>query len=139
MFPTFSKRNRILTKLQMPLAGAYAIENMVNELAEACVERISAKYPVMKPDFSSIRFNQFEPPSTEAKKNLSWTSPEKIEIKNFYTLRGQFTSTIRSLLQGYRPIYAVPTLRCIPYAHGRYDSMRVFQQQQNRMLFTDET
>ena len=39
----------------------------------------------MKPDFSSIPFDKFELPSSGLKRKSLWTSPEKIEIKNFYT------------------------------------------------------
>ncbi|HEX6225982.1 MAG TPA: methylmalonyl-CoA mutase [Chryseolinea sp.] len=39
----------------------------------------------MKPDFSSITFNQFKPPQSGTTKKSLWTSPEKIEIKTFYS------------------------------------------------------
>lgn len=68
----------------------------------------------MKPDFSSIRFNQFEPTSTEAKKKSSWTSPEKIEVKNFYTsednaeYNSQFAAGLPPYLRGpYATMYTV--------------------------------
>ncbi|HET6543483.1 MAG TPA: methylmalonyl-CoA mutase [Chryseolinea sp.] len=68
----------------------------------------------MKPDFASIRFNQFKPPSTEAKKNSSWMSPEKIEIKNFYTgddnaeYNQQFAAGLPPYLRGpYATMYTV--------------------------------
>jgi methylmalonyl-CoA mutase len=68
----------------------------------------------MKPDFASIPFNQFKPPSTEAKKNSSWTSPEKIEIKNFYTAEDkaeynqQFAAGLPPYLRGpYATMYTV--------------------------------
>ena len=68
----------------------------------------------MKPDFSSIRFNQFEPTSTEVKKKSSWTSPEKIEVKNFYTPEdnteydSQFAAGLPPYLRGpYATMYTV--------------------------------
>jgi methylmalonyl-CoA mutase len=68
----------------------------------------------MKPDFSSIRFNQFELPSTEAKRKSSWTSPEKIEIKNFYTAEDnseynrEFAAGLPPYLRGpYATMYTV--------------------------------
>ncbi len=68
----------------------------------------------MKPDFSSIRFNQFELPSTEAKKKALWTSPEKIEIKNFYTAEDnteynrQYAAGLPPYLRGpYATMYTV--------------------------------
>ena len=68
----------------------------------------------MKPDFSSIRFNQFEPTSTEAKKKSSWTSPEKIDVKNFYTPEdntgydSQFAAGLPPYLRGpYATMYTV--------------------------------
>src|SRR6186713_2755669 len=68
----------------------------------------------MKPDFASIHFNQFKPPSTEAKKNSSWTSPEKIDIKNFYTAEDnaeynqQFAAGLPPYLRGpYATMYTV--------------------------------
>ena len=68
----------------------------------------------MKPDFSSIRFNQFEPTSTEAKKKSSWTSPEKIDVKNFYTSEdnieydSQFAAGLPPYLRGpYATMYTV--------------------------------
>src|SRR6187397_2517535 len=68
----------------------------------------------MKPDFASIHFNQFKPPSTEAKKNASWVSPEKIEIKNFYTAEDnavynqQFAAGLPPYLRGpYATMYTV--------------------------------
>src|SRR6186713_2555266 len=68
----------------------------------------------MKPDFASIHFNQFKPPSTEAKKNSSWTSPEKIDIKNFYTAEdnaeynSQFAAGLPPYLRGpYATMYTV--------------------------------
>lgn len=60
----------------------------------------------MKPDFSSIRFNQFTPPSANAKKKITWISPEKIELKNFYTeedclnLNLEFSAGIPPYLRG---------------------------------------
>lgn len=65
----------------------------------------------MKPDFSSFRFNQFEPPSTKATKKFSWTSAEKIDVKNFYTAEDN---------TGYNRHFAagVP-----PYLRGPYATM----------------
>src|SRR5687768_16745301 len=37
-----------------------------------------------KPDFSNIRFNQFQPLSGESKQKASWMSPEKIQIHSAY-------------------------------------------------------
>ena len=48
----------------------------------------------MKPDFSKISFNQFIPAVSEIKKKNSWISPEKIEIKNFYTQEDNFNLNI---------------------------------------------
>lgn len=45
----------------------------------------------MKPDFSTIAFNQFTPPSPEAQKKNSWTTPEKIGLNNFYTAEDNST------------------------------------------------
>ena len=68
----------------------------------------------MKPDFASIRFNQFNPPSSEVKKSSSWTSPEKIELKNFYTSEDhaehnrQFAAGLPPYLRGpYATMYTV--------------------------------
>lgn len=60
----------------------------------------------MKPDFSKINFNQFTPASSEIKKENSWASPEKIEVKNFYTsedntkLNLEFSAGIPPYLRG---------------------------------------
>src|SRR5918993_1144726 len=68
----------------------------------------------MKPDFSSIRFDQFELPSSDVKRKSLWTSPEKIEIKNFYTAADSsnynrsFAAGLPPYLRGpYATMYAV--------------------------------
>src|SRR5688572_3249344 len=75
------------------------------------MERLSKQNPVVKPDFSSIRFNQFEPPSSEAKRKSLWKSPENIEIQNFYTAED---------LSNYNTHFAagIP-----PYLRGPYATM----------------
>lgn len=68
----------------------------------------------MKPDFSTIPFNQFTPPRADLKKKVSWTSPERVELKNFYTeddnshFNQEFSAGIPPYLRGpYATMYTV--------------------------------
>jgi methylmalonyl-CoA mutase len=72
------------------------------------------KPAIMKPDFSRIKFNQFTPPPGEPKKKVSWVSPEKFDIKNFYSeadnsrFKQNFSSGIPPYLRGpYATMYTV--------------------------------
>jgi methylmalonyl-CoA mutase len=72
------------------------------------------KTAIMKPDFSRIKFNQFTPPPEDAKKKISWVSPEKFDIKNFYSetdnsqFKQNFSSGIPPYLRGpYATMYTV--------------------------------
>lgn len=77
----------------------------------------------MKPDFSKINFNQFSPAASDVKKKSSWISPEKIEIKNFYTaednlnLNLDFTAGIPPFLRGpYATMYTAKPWTIRQYA-----------------------
>lgn len=68
----------------------------------------------MKPDFSSIRFNQFQPSSSGGEKKTTWVSPEKIELRKFYTeddcsnLNLEFSAGVPPYLRGpYATMYTV--------------------------------
>ncbi len=68
----------------------------------------------MRPDFSTISFNKFAPPAAEVNKKVSWTSPERIELKNFYTeadnarYNREFSAGIPPYLRGpYATMYTV--------------------------------
>jgi methylmalonyl-CoA mutase len=68
----------------------------------------------MKPDFSKIKFNQFVPPFREREKKITWISPEKFEIKNFYSdsdnsrFNQNFSSGIPPYLRGpYATMYTI--------------------------------
>lgn len=68
----------------------------------------------MKPDFSNIHFNQFTPRPSELKEKTGWITPEKIELKNFYTewnntdFNLEFAAGIPPYLRGpYATMYTV--------------------------------
>jgi methylmalonyl-CoA mutase len=68
----------------------------------------------MKPNFGSIRFNQFIPPSRERAGKNSWTSAEKVDLKNFYAeddcpnFFADFTAGVPPYLRGpYATMYTV--------------------------------
>jgi methylmalonyl-CoA mutase len=64
----------------------------------------------MRPDFSTIRFNQHHPSSTEGQKHAVWSSPEKIKIQNFYQ---EDTTTFDTIFSAGLP----------PFLRGPYATM----------------
>lgn len=78
----------------------------------------------MRPDFSSIKFNQFVPATDTRSKNPAWVSPEKIEIKSLYTqgdvsdlIQLDFTAGIPPYLRGpYATMYTTKPWTIRQYA-----------------------
>jgi len=71
------------------------------------VEQISIPDEIMKPDFSKIKFDQFNP-EEKSGQHEPWVSPEKIEVKSELTSEDVKNNTIKNFSAGIAPYLRGP-------------------------------
>lgn len=112
-------------KVSDPTHGVYALDAIIDAIAKEAwaVFQSNIKQTTTHPDFSAIRYNQFQPEQKKADVG-SWMSPEKIEVKPSYAeadgnyLRTSgFTSGVPPFLRGpYATMFATKPWTIRQYA-----------------------
>lgn len=102
-----------LDKVADPVAGAYAVENMIDKTAQLAWKKFQSQVSDLNPRFSNTRFNEFiYDGGSSAATSGAWQSAEGIAIKAAYSKDDIKDFTHRHFVAG------IP-----PYLRGPYASM----------------